>query len=323
MNKSEIHNILVITLSNLGDVILTFPVIDILKRDFPQAQLSVVAGPKAEVLFKENPYIYRTYIFDKAKSGLQKFSWLLELRRRKFDLVVDLRNTAIPFLIQGKHSTPPQIFRPKVIHMKTKHLNRLKSVFHFDVESNIRYALFKNEKDIRYVDDLMTNRIGAGEKIFVVAPGAANHIKQWTKQGFGQVCDQLAALSHAKIVFVGEANDKGIADDIASSMHQGSSNLCGETTIPQLAELLRRSTLALTNDSAVMHLASYLDIPIVAIFGPTDPRKYGPWSSRCLVVRKDIFCSPCEKSGCAYHHECMRYIEPEEVLNAVQRLLKI
>ncbi len=323
LDKSEIHNILVITLSNLGDVILTFPVIDILKRDFPEARLSVVAGPKAGVLFKENPYIYRTYIFDKAKSGLQKFFWLMELRQGRFDFVVDLRNTAIPFLIQAKHSTPLQIFRPKTMHMKIKHLNRLKSVFNFKTESKIRYAFFRNEKDIRYVDSMVRNKIGIGKKIFVVAPGAANHIKRWTKEGFGRVCDQLAELSNAKIVFVGDANDKGIVEDISLSMHSDFLNLCGETTITQLAELLRRATLALTNDSAVMHLASYLDIPVVAIFGPTDPRKYGPWSSYSTVVRKDIFCSPCEKPGCAFHHECMRYIQPQEVFNAVQRLLKI
>lgn len=322
LGKSEIHNILVITLSNLGDVILTFPVIDILKRDFPEARLSIVAGPKAETLFKENPYIYRTYIFDKAKSGLQKFSWLMELRGQKFDLVVDLRNTAIPFLIQAKYSTPLQIFKPKTMHMKTKHLNRLKSVFNFETESQIRYALFRNEKDIQYIDRVVRNKIGVGKKIFVAAPGAANHIKRWTPEGFGRVCDQLAEFSNTKIVFVGDANDKGIVDDISLLMHSDFLNLCGETTITQLAELLRRSTLALTNDSAVMHLASYLDIPVVAIFGPTDPRKYGPWSSASTAVRKDIFCSPCEKPGCAYQHECMKHLQPEEVFSAVQRLLK-
>lgn len=320
-DKSKIHNILVITLSNLGDVILTFPVIDILKRDFPESRLSVVVGPKAEVLFKENPYIYRTYIFDKAQSGPQKFFWMLELRRQKFDLVVDLRNSAIPFFIQAKYSTPLQIFKPKTTHMKTKHLNRLKSVFKFETESQIHRALFRNENDILYVDNLVKNRIGIGKKIFVVAPGAANHIKRWTKEGFGRVCDHLARLPNSKIVLAGDSNDKAIADEV--SLTRGDFlNLCGETTITQLAELLRRSTLALTNDSAVMHLASYLDIPVVAIFGPTDPRKYGPWSSRAAVVRKDIFCSPCEKPGCAYQHECMKNIQPEEVFNAVQRLLR-
>ena len=322
LDKSEIHNILVITLSNLGDVILTFPVIDILKRDFPKARLSVVAGPKAEVLFKENPYIYHTYIFDKTKSGLQKFFWLIDLRRGKFDLIMDLRNTAIPFLIQAKYSTPPQIFRTKMMHMKIKHLHRLKTVFDFASESGIRYSLFRTEKDIRYIDDVVRNRIGLGKRIFVVAPGAANHIKRWTPQGFGRVCDQVAELPNAKVVFVGDANDKDIVDEISLSMHNDFLNICGETTITQLAELLRRSALALTNDSAVMHLASYLDISVVAIFGPTDPRKYGPWSSRSSVVRKDIFCSPCEKSGCAFHHECMQYIQPQEVINAVKSLLK-
>ncbi len=123
-NKSEIKKILVVSLTNIGDVILTFPVIDILKKDFPSAKLSIVIGPKAESLFFKNPYLDKIHIFDKHQPPLKSLSWIGELRRERFDLVVDLRNTAIPFLISRSKAilsvwpvmwavTMPRIGRPK------------------------------------------------------------------------------------------------------------------------------------------------------------------------------------------------------------------
>jgi len=105
LKKSKIRKILVISLTNIGDVILTFPVIDILKRDFSSAKLSVVIGPKAESLLKGNPHLENIYIFDKRQPFLKTVAWVNELRKEKYDLVVDLRNTAIPFLIFPEYMT--------------------------------------------------------------------------------------------------------------------------------------------------------------------------------------------------------------------------
>ncbi len=319
-DESKIRSILLISLSNLGDVILTFPVIDILKRDIPRAHLSVVVGPKAQPLLNGNPYIKKVYIFDKNRSGLQKLSWLISLQKKKFDLVVDLRNTAIPFLILARYRTPPQFGNFKTMHMKTKHLNRLRSILNFETESKRRYALFPSASDVVYVDNILREDMQFNKKFFVVAPGAANHIKRWTPQGFAGVCDQLMESLKVKIIFVGDQHDIPIVNAINQLMHHKALNLCAQTTLTQLAELLRRATLVVTNDSAIMHMASYLNIPIVAIFGPTDPKKYGPWSSQNFVVQKRIFCSPCEKSGCRYHHECMNDIQPSEILNIVHQI---
>ncbi len=317
-NKSEIKNILVISLSNLGDVILTFPVIDVLRRDFPHTHLSVVVGPKAEALFQGNPYIDRAFIFDKHSTIREKILWVLNLRRMRFDLVIDLRNTAIPFLISAKYRTSARMSSPTKVHMKIKHLDRLKSVCDFAEEPNKRYAFHISAEDMRTVDQLVKTKIGEKRRFLIVGPGAANHIKRWTEEGFVRLCDEFMANHQVQIVLVGDKTDIPVANAIASKMRLQPLNLCGQTTMPQLGELLRRSSLAIVNDSAIMHLASYLDVPVVAFFGPTDAGKYGPWSKKSLVIRKELFCAPCEKSGCAYHHECMEYIKPEEVFRAIR-----
>ena len=322
LNASEINKILVISLSNVGDVILTFPVIDILRRDFARSKLSVVVGPKAVSLLKGNPHIVKVYIFEKKQSVWNKLRWVLELRKEKFDIVVDLRNTAIPILISAKYCTPVWIVKPKGLHMKLKHLNRLKTVFEFPSESESRYALQVNDDDQRYAESLINAHIGLGKKFIVVGPGAANHAKRWNQEGFAQVCDKLIERYQTKIVFVGDAADEKIAQNIAGKMKNQSVNFGGRTTLTQLAEILRRAALVIANDSAIMHMASYLNVPVVAIFGPTDPAKYGPWSLKNQVVRKDVFCSPCEKPGCTYSQECIDDIQPPDVLKAVEDLWK-
>jgi len=89
-----------------------------------------------------------------------------------------------------------------------------------------------------------------------------------------------------------------------------------------LAALIKKAQLLITNDSAVMHLASYLNVPVAAIFGPTDEKKYGPWSPRSVVIKKDVFCRPCEKAACRFNNlKCLTAVKPADVLNQVRSML--
>ena len=322
-DSSKIKKILVISLSNVGDVILTFPVIDILKRDFPSSDLSVVVGPKAEALFKDNPYISRVYVFNKRQPISHMIRWVFNLRKEGFDLVVDLRNTAIPFILGAKYKTSPFVSSSKILHRKEKHLRRLKSVVDFVLPSKERFALHVTDKDRSYVQNLFKSHMPSNEKFVVVGPGAANHIKRWREEGFSQICDKIIEDYKMQIVFVGDDADKEVVFRIKDQMKNKGIDFSGQTSLGQLAEILRRSVFVIANDSAIMHMASYLDVPVLAIFGPTDSNKYGPWSSKSYVVKKTgLFCAPCEKSGCAYHHECMEYIEPQEILEKIKTMIK-
>src|SRR3989338_3722345 len=141
LKNCDLKKILVITLSNIGDVVLTCPVIDILKDIFPANKISIVVGPKAESLFAGNPNLDKIFIFDKRASWDKAIELVCILGKEKFDLAVDLRNTAIPFLIFAKHTTSP--FDPREVnrHMKEKHLNRLRKVLDFKGDSKEKYAL--------------------------------------------------------------------------------------------------------------------------------------------------------------------------------------
>lgn len=95
----------------------------------------------------------------------------------------------------------------------------------------------------------------------------------------------------------------------------------GSTTIRQLGALMERAGLVITNDSAALHVAGAAGAPVLALFGPTDPAKYGPTGPRGRVIQRQLFCVPCEVSLCRFHHECMRFISSDDVYDAAKVML--
>ena len=132
LKKSGPKRILVVSQTNIGDVVLTCPVIDILRRDFPQAKMDVVTGPKAVSLFADNPDL-RIKVFDKQAPLRQKFAWFLDLYQAHYDCVVDLRRTMLPFFLSAEVCHAGRIFWNALRgHKKDMHLNRLRQVYDFD-----------------------------------------------------------------------------------------------------------------------------------------------------------------------------------------------
>lgn len=320
MNKADIKKILVISLSNIGDIVLTFPVIDVLKRDFPDARLDVVIGPKGESLLKGNPLINRLYLYRKRQPGLLMLRWMIELRRERYDLVVDLRHTAIPFLIAPRYRTALLQVRKKDQHMRLQHLGRLNAIYPFSAAPPEKIAIFISEEDRAFIDCRIRNKIPADKSLIVVSPGAAAGNKRWPEEGFAKICDVLVERHGAAIVFVGDGNDTPVVGRIASRMQHPALDLSGQTTLTQLAYLLSLCSLVVTNDSAPMHIASYGNAPVVALFGPTDPAKYGPWSSMSFIVKKENACPVCAGMSGADEHQCLRSLTVEDVLKVMQPL---
>ncbi|MCA9407462.1 MAG: glycosyltransferase family 9 protein [Candidatus Omnitrophica bacterium] len=281
--KSKIKKILLISLTNIGDVVLTFPVFDVLRQQFPDAEISLVIGPKADSLFKEHPEIKQIYIYDKHQPHIKTIRWMITLWKQRFDLVVDLRNTAIPFLIFPKQRTPLHTTKDESIHMQKKHLNRLKTIMDIKEKSVPKKAVFISKTDQQFVHEIIKKEIQDGAYV-VFAPGSAFHAKRWSAQGFAWVADDLMQKYQLKAVFVGDENDQAVVQEIQKLMKHELIDLCGRLSLIQLASLLQGAFLAVVNDSAPMHLASYLNIPVLALFGPSDPEKYGPWSENCIYL---------------------------------------
>ncbi|MFZ5801107.1 MAG: lipopolysaccharide heptosyltransferase II [Candidatus Omnitrophota bacterium] len=307
--------ILFITLSNIGDVILTLPAMDILRRDFPEAQFTVLCSEKAADIFRNDPQV-ELLVFDKRASIKDYIRLTLALRKECFDWIFDFRNTAFPWLLRSQRHTSAFIKIPKdIVHKKGQHLFRLRSIYPFAGEAAAN-SIFIEEKDRQFIADKLG--VLEGRKLVVISAGAANEWKCWTEEGFAVVADWLIEEYAVAAVLVGDEKDRESSGRISEKMRNRPLNLSAETSLKQLAVLLSKADLVISNDSAVMHLASYLNVPVVALFGPSNEKRYGPWSRKRFVVRSNVSCAPCEKSGCDQEHDCMRSIPPLQVIKVLK-----
>ncbi len=328
----DVKRILVITLSNIGDVILTLPVIGALRQNFKYASIDVVVGPRAKEVFEADPRISKMYVYDKASSLTQKLKLLLLLRHNRYDLVVDLRNGLLGFLLAPKFWAKPILSSPKdKIHKADLHLHKIKALG-LSVDSN-SYPIWISQIDADNMSRLLNKKgISDSDEVICISPGAKSHIKRWREDGFAKVCDRLidefsaeggsASGGKVKILFVGDAEDCPICDRIINSMSKYAVSISGQTNLRELAWCIKRSRLLITNDSAPLHIAGSVGTPAVAIFGPTDYKNYGPRKGLGIAIYKKLHCSPCEIALCRYNLECMKAVEADEVFEAAKIILK-
>jgi ADP-heptose:LPS heptosyltransferase len=320
INKSQVKRILVITLSNVGDIVLTTPVIRALSREFPHSRIDVMVGPGGKGIFDKDPRIFKLIIYDKHISLMDKRRLQLKLSRLKYDLVVDMRNTVLPILLRPKYRTSPiQTFPKNIAHKKDRHMYRLHSLGLDDPKEGS--YVYVGEEDERYIDDLIKDN-GITDPIVVINPGAKGHLKRWTVEGFANVADSLARESGSSVIFIGLGEDAGVVSEITRRMKCKYHDFVNKTNVRQLAALLKRARLVVTNDSAPLHIGCAMGTKVLAIFGPTDPKKYGPTGEFDVVINKKLFCSPCESAVCKYAHECMKLITADEVYDAAKMMVE-
>ncbi|MDD2731208.1 MAG: lipopolysaccharide heptosyltransferase II [Candidatus Portnoybacteria bacterium] len=317
--KKDISKILFITLSNIGDCILTLPALDAVIGAYPGAKITVMAGPRPREIFENNPRIAKVIVYDKHSRLKDKARLFRELRIENFDLVVDLRDTFLGACLNVKKCLSfLRVWQAQPQHMLGKHL--LRSGLAYNGEN--KEALHITRQDELLVERLLSREgVSPGDKIIAVASGARSHIKRWDKDKFAELVNLIAREFSVKVVIVGDKDDTAVNAYIARLCAGKAIDLTGQLNLMQLGALLKKTKLLVTNDSACLHLASYLDLPVVAIFGPTDEKKYGPWSGSCSIVKKDIACRPCMRAQCSYGTiECMSLIKPLDVLRQVRHL---
>jgi len=163
----------------------------------------------------------------------------------------------------------------------------------------------------------------AGDRINIgINPGSTyGPAKRWLPERFAGVGKRLVSEQKARILLFGQGEEKHLSDFIAGGIGENCLNLAGKTTLARLAALLERCDLLLTNDTGPMHIAAALGVPVVAVFGPTDPRTTAPAGEKHIIVRKPVACSPCLKRRCPADHQCMKEIGVEDVFNAALKLL--
>lgn len=365
LRDREFAKILLIKLSAVGDVVHTIPVLNKLRRRFPAAQLDWLVSPAIGEFLRPHPAISNVVEFarDDWSAPWRPIRLAAELRRARYDLVVDMHGqfrTAIFTLATGAPvrigfdrprasvwDASPRKFPEETrkhawqgaregswlaythhipvptldIHAVDRYLN-VGPLLGLDAgPADFSFPISSEAND--RIEALLDYYDAAGKKLAVLAPGTIWETKQWRGAGFAEVARHLLQKGFA-VVLAGAARERAACADVAK-LEPGVINLAGETTLSELAALIRRAAICVTNDSGPMHLAVALDRPVVSVFGPTDPIWIGPYRRTDAVLQANLTCSPCylrQLSRCGHGHACMQNIPAHAVIERAESVLR-
>ncbi|NWF94054.1 MAG: lipopolysaccharide heptosyltransferase II [Syntrophaceae bacterium] len=337
------RRILVRGVNWVGDTILTYPTIQGLKAIFPDCHLTILAPSHLAELWRTFPYVDEVIHFQKRK-GIG-FLWedlrlASSLREKRFDLAVILprsfhsafqvylaripirigyQNRGRSFLITHGISRTEEVLR---IHRVLYYRRLIDPLGRMDGFPPPR--IFLRDEDRRWAEErLKEMRLLDGRVLVGMNPGAAyGSAKCWDPDRFGELGRRVSSKWKATVLLFGRDEERPMARAILQHLKEGGTDLTGRTGLLQLAALLERCHLLVTNDTGTMHVAAAVGTPVVAIFGSTDPLTTGPWGEGNIVVKKDVSCSPCSKRICPTDHRCMKLITVDEVEEAVGRKLR-
>ena len=339
-------NILMVKLSAIGDVIHTLPSLTALRRLYPDAHITWVIEEAAADLVLHHPHLDQVLIFRRKnwikqiKAGQFSAAWqdahtfLAKLRSRQYDLVIDFhglfKSSMIVFFSQGKRKLGYDslqelsglFLNEKIPEDMNKHAVDRYLDFPHHLGATIAPAEFilpvnpeAQAKSRALLDSYSLEK----KKYIAVNPIALWDTKLWDNQKFAQLADIISRRLGIPVVFTGR--DKESVDKITSTMATKSINLGGQTTLPELACIYKDAFAIITTDSGPMHLAAAVGTSVIALFGPTDPARTGPYGKGHTIIRADLSCSPCLLKKCPTK-KCMEEIMPEQVFAALERMIQ-
>lgn len=339
-------NILIVKLSAIGDVIHTLPSLAALRRLYPNAHITWVVEEAAADIVKSHPYL-NAVIVSRRKSWSKDilnykflkplFNMCLlikELRRRRYDLVIDFhglfKSSIIVLLSSGKRKLGYDslqelsglFLNEKIPEDMNKHaVDRYLDLPRY-LGANIdkaKFVLPQNNDAEAKVKSLMSKYNLDGKNFIAINPIAYWETKLWDDDNFARLADLIKNNLKMNIVFTG--SEKRSNEGITSKMKTKGINLGGQTTLLELAYLYKKARLVITTDSGPMHLAAAIGTPVVALFGPTDPARTGPYGEGHTIVRTELPCSPCFLKKCPTR-KCMQNISAEQVFAVIAEKLK-
>ncbi len=316
-------SILIIRLSSLGDIILTTPLVQELRKKYPDAKIDFLVRKEYADIALQFPWVSEVIILDtsKGKEEIRKINQ--ELQNRKYDHVLDLHNNIRSKLLRKNlgsklHVINKRIFKRWLL-VKSK-INLLKN------SPDIIGRYFETAKELNVLDTGIGTTLGiekhsSGIKKAAICPGAKHWNKRWLPEYYAEVAKDLITKGY-QIEFFGSADEKEYVSKIASQLPQGKVvNLCGEISLLDLPQRMAECSLGITNDSGLMHVANAAGVPTISIFGPT-VREFGfyPRAKNAIILEnKGLDCRPCTTIGLDHcpkgHFRCMKEITPEKIIS--------
>lgn len=322
--------VLIVRFSSLGDVVLTTGVIRELATQFPELVIDVVTSKKFAEVFCNSPHIRNCFEVDTSQSAVKMALTRSKLFQLKYDYIVDLQNSLRSriFTIGLSHSIArvPKFRMEKLAMVRKKERIKLPPIpdryratiqqFFSVINDNNGLELFVTHSPKLSIQ----NRIG-------IAPGAKHFTKRLPMEKWIDVINALLEKGF-EINLLGGIEDTELCNQLSDIDTERIKNCGGATSLRQTVEAIQECTVIISNDSSVAHIASACKLSIVSIFGSTTPGfGFLPYQTQNIVVEKnELACRPCThigRSECPLgHFECMKSIQPSEIISAVVNLTK-
>ncbi|MBU1862136.1 MAG: lipopolysaccharide heptosyltransferase II [Candidatus Omnitrophica bacterium] len=332
------RRILVIKLGAFGDIVLAIPSLRMIRKKFPKAYIAVLIDADFILCLENCPYIDEIIPFkrkDKKRQFIQMKNLIKKLRRYSFDISVDFQNNKkthlIAFLagISSRYGYKRDMFGSLLTHRVGSFSDPLPPVQHqFRVLSLLgvsqydeRLELWPQKEDLHYIDTIFSGAwISQKQKKVGLILGASKrwYTKRWPTENFVILSRRLIEELGCRVVLIGDLNSKKERDLFFTTRNNEVLDMIGSTTITQLVALIAKLDCIVCGDTAPLHIASAMKTKIVALFGPTDPRRHMPPGTNHKVLRRNLACAPCYKEQCSCEYRCMREINVEDVFQAVK-----
>lgn len=337
-------NILIVKLSAIGDVIHALPVAGALKQHLPQARITWVVEKSAYDLLTNNPHIDEIIIFDKPRfkslGGLMQNApqFVRELRSRRFDLALDLqglfKSAAIAYLSgaprryvycnarEYSHLLAKQICGPHANgHIVEQYLDVVRELGAHVTAAE--WAIYPTRQEQQAAQNIASQAgLSFAKPYVVMAPGANWPNKRWPVKNFFCLVDWLAG-QNIQAVIIGGPGDQQLAEQIMSGSLSAPVSIVGQTSLKQLAHIISNAKALVGGDTGPMHLAAALKTPVVALMGPTDTRRNGPYGQPENALITSFECHGCWRRACPKELDCLSGIETDSVQVVLQRLLSV
>lgn len=341
MNK---RRILISRTDRLGDVVLSTPVIRHMRRLFPNSYIAFMVRPENKPVVENNPDIDEIILYDKygtEKTFLSTVKFAQKLKEKKFDLAIALHPTNRAHMIFFIAGIPRRIgYDRKMSFLLTKKIPHMKQEgkkhevdYNFDMLEKAGFDtgghdrmpyLVTGEKD-RLMVDVLLEQNGLDGNIIAIHPGASCISKRWPAKNFAKVADILSQKYDSDIVIVGGNETKEFSRKMLGEMKSRAVDLTGVLLLGELAELLSRCSLFISNDSGPVHVAVAVGTPVISLFGRSDPglspKRWGPLGKMDVYIHKDVGCSKCLAHKCLKGFVCLGAILPDDVVEASRRIL--
>jgi len=333
--KKPPRKILVIKPSSLGDVVHSLPFLNVMRESFPRTEIHWVIAKGLEGLLENHPMVQKLLVINKdqwkemkrIRGTVSEFRNLMgALKGESYDIAVDLQGLLRSGILTVASNAPVRLgFREAREGSRlfyTQSITGGREIHAVDRYLKIASAMGCDTRTVAFPMPLVKESLKIRQlkkeigEYAVLAPGARWKTKQWPAERFGRLSSLLSMPS----IIIGSGSDEPLAQEAAAHSKGKAISMAGKTDIKELISLIRKAMFIVTNDSGPMHIAAACGVPVVALFGPTNPARTGPYGIGHVIIRGAGACAPCYKKKCD-DIRCMDSILVDEVHEAIRNRL--